>query len=309
MGNPAAPAALKPSLDLRLGSLLARAGLLPREKLAEALARQATHNARLGELLVEMGVLDAIELNAVLALQQDLLAGRAEELIRSVSERLGALREGPLPAAGERLRLGQMLVQAGVIDERTLERAIARQRATGLKLGEALVQAGAISPDTLQAFLARQHRLVGVAVAAATLFAGVAPGPAIAAGSHQVNIQATVLRHAAISALRMPHSVQITQADAERGYVELAEPVEVELRSNDAHGLMLDFAVNSPQLRAVAVQATEGAELRSGGQVFVPKVERGLRTQSVSLRLRLVLAPDAAPGTIAHPFAVSLSPR
>lgn len=294
MGNSATGLPATASLELRLGALLARAGLVPREKLEEALGLQATRDARLGELLVEMGLIDRLELNAILGLQDDL---RTDPALSGV-------------AVPERLRLGRLLLDAGVIDERTLEQALARQAEGDAtrrrRLGETLVESGAITGQTLNDFLQRQRRLLAVAMAGLAVLGAVVP-EAEAAGTHQVNIQATVLRHATISELRAPQSVTVTALDIERGYVEVDEPVEVAVRTNHPAGVVLDFAVNSPFLSAVDVQASDGGEVR-GRSVFVPQRSRGLRTQQVLLKVRLQLAPGTPPGTIANPFAVSLTP-
>ena len=290
MGNSSAGLPVTASLELRLGALLARAGILSHERLERALGLQASRDARLGEVLVEMGLIDRVELNAVLALQKE-------------------LREAPDSVAPQdRLRLGRLLLDAGVIDERTLEQAVARHRASGRRLGETLVQAGAISRQTLDAFLARQRRLVAVAMAGLAVVGAAAPAPVDAAGSHRIDIQATVVRHATISGLRAPQSLSVTPEDVERGYLDLDQPVEVNIRSNDAQGLVLGISLNSPLLETVDVREAGGAQAGRGPTVFVPKLEKGLREQNVWLKLRIRLSPHAVPGIIAHPISISLQP-
>jgi mannitol/fructose-specific phosphotransferase system IIA component len=339
----------------RIGELLVRAGLVPRARLDEALARQAGANRRLGELLVEMGLLDRVELDEVLAIQDDLRAGRGEELRGLLASRLGdillnsaavtqaqldravaeqertgellgeilvrqgaitpAQRQGALSLQGQvanrlhgRARLGRMLVEAGVIDETTLEEAIQRQRASGKRLGETLVESGAITPDVLSGFLARQKRLRAIAFAAAAL--GISTPPAAHADTHRVNVQAVVLRHASISAIRAPRQITVTNADIARGYVELEQPVEVVIRTNNPTGVMLGFNLNSAQVRAahfvgedLQLSVATGAAV-----VLVPKAEAGLRSQTLHLRTRLELAPGAQPGVIAWPVALFIAP-
>ncbi|MFO0982533.1 MAG: PQQ-binding-like beta-propeller repeat protein [Planctomycetota bacterium] len=60
------------------------------------------------------------------------------------------------PQITARRRLGDMLVEAEVIDRTTLDEALAAQARTGHYLGEILRDAGAISEDTLQKVLTRQ---------------------------------------------------------------------------------------------------------------------------------------------------------
>lgn len=122
-----------------LGQLLVGAGLLGRVKLDAAIEQQRQHNRRLGGLLVEMGVLDALELDAVLALQDDLRGGRADELAELIGGRLGVI-----------------LLCSAAITREQLDRAIEEHERSGALLGEVMVKQGAISRAQLDATLDSQ---------------------------------------------------------------------------------------------------------------------------------------------------------
>ena len=244
------------------------------------LNRQAERDSRLGELLVRLGLIDDAELRAMRSLQAEL-----------------SVVHGTLFAP--RVPLGRLLVESGVIDEAALSDALARSRRTGRRLGESLVEAGAISRHVLERFLVRQRRLTKVAVASAALSA-LAPAPASAGDTTQLNIVATVLARASIESQRLPRDVALTQLDIERGYVDL-EPVEIGVRSNHPSGVRLGFTANSAQLSAVDVEG-------GGSSLLLVQQARGLQRQTVWVRLRLKLAPGAVPGNIAFPVSVSLTP-
>lgn len=292
MGKSASSLPATASLELRLGALLARAGLVPRDKLAQALGLQAARDARLGELLVELGLIDRVELEAILLLQRDL---------RTAPEHV---------VAQDRLRLGRLLLDAGVIDERTLNEALTRHRASGRRLGETLVETGAISRQTLEQFLHRQRRLVAVGMAGLAVVGAAATPDAQAGGTHAIGVSATVLRHAAISAVRAPAEVRVTQADVERGYVEVDQPVELDVRTNDAQGVVVGFSVNVPQVAGVELAGEPGRVRVNGasGLLHVLKEGRGLVTQTVRLQARLLLSPGVAPGVMAWPVALFIAP-
>ena len=102
----------------------------------------------------------------------------------------------------------------------------------------------------------------------------------------------------------------MTAQDVARGYVELAQPVEVEIRTNNPGGVMLGFNLNSPQVSGARF---DGQDLQlsvaaGAAVVLVPKVGVGLRSQTLRLRTRLMLAPDARPGVIAWPVALFIAP-
>ena len=132
----------KPIADIRLGELLARAGLLPRARLDAALARQAQHNGKLGALLVELELLDEAELYAVLALQGSLHQAQAEDIILFL-----------------RARLGDILLGAAAITEHQLLRALLQQERSGEPLGEILLRQGAISLAVREGALGFQRTL------------------------------------------------------------------------------------------------------------------------------------------------------
>ena len=128
--------------DFRLGELLTRAGLLPRERLDAALARQAQHNGKLGALLVELGLIEEAELYAVLALQSGLHQAAAEDVILFL-----------------RARLGDVLLGAAAITEHQLLRALLQQERSGEPLGEILLRQGAISLAVREGALGFQRTL------------------------------------------------------------------------------------------------------------------------------------------------------
>ena len=58
----------------------------------------------------------------------------------------------------KKLRLGDVLVNSGVITEQDLEKGLARQKGTGRKLGEVLVDEGLVSEDNIARALSSQLR-------------------------------------------------------------------------------------------------------------------------------------------------------
>lgn len=242
--------------------------------------RRAAKDSRLGEHLVKMGVIDATELRAMLSVQSELRAAHSGGAAFQLLSR--------------RFRLGRLLVEAGLIDEATLNLALAQSRRTGRRLGEALVEAGAISGEVLQRTLDHQRHLMAIA-----LFGVAFSSPTVgsAADSARVQVVASVMARASIESQRLPTEVLVSAADVARGYVDIADPVEIGIRSNQA--VMLGFSANSPEVAGVDVKA---------GSTYVAQRERGLRAQTVSFQLRLKLAPGTQPGRIAFPVSVSLTP-
>lgn len=63
---------------------------------------------------------------------------------------------------GKQRKLGELLVDAGLLEQEQLEIALARQKHSGARLGELLVQSGMISEARLMAFLVKHFRIPAI---------------------------------------------------------------------------------------------------------------------------------------------------
>src|SRR5262245_24228545 len=61
----------------------------------------------------------------------------------------------------KRIRIGEVLVEEGILSEEQLKRALAEQKVTGRLLGEMLVEQGVIEPQVLVQALARRLGFYG----------------------------------------------------------------------------------------------------------------------------------------------------
>lgn len=155
-----------------------------------------------------------------------------------------------------------------------------------------------------------QAKIVAGSLAAMVFALGV---PSLAAADAlSVEVRASVLRIAQISAVRAPETIVLDQADVQRGYVELAQPVEIDVRTNDRLGVTLGFSIDHPSVRAATLLAADRAVALGEGPalLFVARtVPPGLRVQTVLLRARLELSPQAVPGLLPWPLSIYLAPR
>ncbi len=138
-------------LRARLGDILLGAAAVSEHQLLRALLQQERSGEPLGEILVRHGAISLAVREGALGFQRTL--------------------SSPFR---ERLRLGRMLLEAGIVDPVTLEAAIRRQRGARVKLGDTLLEMGAVTQEVLEAFLKRQRRLL----------AALAAGMALAAAAH-----------------------------------------------------------------------------------------------------------------------------
>jgi hypothetical protein len=154
----------------------------------------------------------------------------------------------------------------------------------------------------------RLDGLLSLAAAAASM-ALLAPAPAQADRS-QILVNAAVLTRVWLRGVQMPSQVAITDEDVARGYLEIAQPVTIEVRSNNPSGLVLGFSLNAAWVAAAQVRGAQGGVSASTGaaSLLVPKEGKGLAVQSVALRVRLILGQSARAGTFAWPLAIVVAP-
>ncbi len=183
----------------KLGALLVELGLLEEAELYAVLALQSGLQvaaaediilflrARLGDILLGAAAVTEQQLLRALLQQEQSGEPLGEILVRQGAISL-AVREGALgfqrtlsSPFRDRVRLGRMLLESGLVDAVTLEAAIRRQRGARVKLGDALLEMDVITQEVLEAVLKRQRRLL----------AALAAGMALAADAHGLPSRAT----------------------------------------------------------------------------------------------------------------------
>jgi hypothetical protein len=155
---------------VQIGQLLTKSGLLSDEELAEALIRAKERGLPIGTVLLTMGRLRQTELRAAVEAQSLVNDGMitsefaVRALLKSSSESttfdqaLKSLGWATRPA-GVTNRLGELLIDAGIISEAQLSDCLATSRETGMPLGRVLIFKRTINEELLVASL-RAQRLV-----------------------------------------------------------------------------------------------------------------------------------------------------
>lgn len=140
------------------------------------------HPARslIGEALIKEGLLTREQLERALRIQQHLEQQRqlGEVLIELGYVTKQSLRDA-INKHGTGMRIGDMLVEQGLITQNHLGLALSLQKERGLKLGEALIEIGAINERTLLQNLASQARVPYIepvfAMIEGSVLAGISP--------------------------------------------------------------------------------------------------------------------------------------
>ena len=147
-----------------------------------------------------------------------------------------------------------------------------------------------------------RHPLVLLALAASSAALG-------AAETHtQLLISAVVPAQARLEQFSAPRSVTVSDADLMRGYLDVTDPVRVQVTSNSRAGYQLQLDTLLPLCRGIAIRGLGPDVLlpAEGGTV----VQRWQHPQSLSLVLnfRLLLASDVRPGRYDWPLRLTVLP-
>ncbi|PWT97369.1 MAG: hypothetical protein C5B53_08155 [Candidatus Melainabacteria bacterium] len=153
--------------DLRIGEFLVEAQLIHPYQLAKAIEDSQTEGLPVGRVLVMMGQLSELDLRSAIKVQSLVrdsiipfhiavkglsLASKEKIDVDLALAYLGWVDAGHFPTN----KLGELLLEAGIIDSEHLNTALRNSQATGLPLGRILVTMGMISSDLLATALNAQ---------------------------------------------------------------------------------------------------------------------------------------------------------
>lgn len=169
----------------RLGDILVAGGFVLPSELASACKEQrnTARNAHLGAILVGQGGLENQELNAVLRVQDTFDHHHSEPDFRLDAQ----------ARSEAHVRLGDLLVENGDIDNRELQDALAEQRRTHLPLGEVLVSRGSVSQHQLDRVVGMQRRLLGAVFSIGLAMASLGEAQASSVDGEAVNAAPTAI--------------------------------------------------------------------------------------------------------------------
>lgn len=146
-----------------------------------------------------------------------------------------------------------------------------------------------------------------VAVSLASVYAAPVPDAMAGQSSTIIRVNAVVLARTQLKPLRQPAMLVVTEADVQRGYVEVSGASLFEIWNNNPAGCVLTFSPSDFPFREAAVTAM-GREIivyPTGGMIVMPV--RG--KQQIALDYRFVLTNETQPGTYAWPLSISVNPR
>ncbi|MGH9458588.1 MAG: hypothetical protein ACRD2J_13230 [Thermoanaerobaculia bacterium] len=124
--------------------------------------------------------------------------------------------------------------------------------------------------------------------------------------SSRVEVSAYVIGRTTGGVVGEPQALVLSAEDVARGWVEVSEPIALQIRSNQRAGFKLLASVGGPvtqvELHGLGDEWVIGG---SGGWISMPY--RGTSVQQYAVSCRLKLDENAAPGTYAWPVQIALA--
>ncbi len=117
---------------MNLGQLLLRQGVLDEDQLAHAMAEHKRTGLMLSKILVRLGMVSEDTLTSILGVQMQ---------------------------SATKMRIGEMLLAQGYINQEQLDKALENQKTTGKRLGRTLVDLGFMPEERLIEILSRQFEV------------------------------------------------------------------------------------------------------------------------------------------------------
>lgn len=141
-----------------------------------------------------------------------------------------------------------------------------------------------------------------VALAALTIIT-----PSLAADSTEssatMRVTAQVIGRAVLDVRSQPAEVVVTAEDVARGYVDVAQPVELHVRTNSRSGYLLQVSNTSETFSSVELAfGNTSMSVAHEGWVTRPYIAGG---EHVTAKVRVRLAPGATAGRHALPVHLS----
>ena len=123
--------------------------------------------------------------------------------------------------------------------------------------------------------------------------------------SATMNVSVQVLARAIVNVSSAP-SIEVTEADVQRGYIDVAEPLQLHVRTNSRQGYLLQVAKTNESFSTVELSfGNTTMTVSEESWVARPQVSGG---ELVSAHMRVRLAPGAIAGRHPLPVQVSATP-
>jgi hypothetical protein len=106
-----------------------------------------------------------------------------------------------------------------------------------------------------------------------------------------------------------PPAIDVSPSDVARGYVDVANPTQIDVQSNSNNGYVLNVLPRTNLFSQVQLRGLDSrVELGADGGSVVQRWNQNERRKSLSLTYRFVLQQDVQPGSYPWPLQFGVMP-
>jgi hypothetical protein len=155
----------------------------------------------------------------------------------------------------------------------------------------------------------QSHRRAAVAVAAVgSILIALYPSGAGEGVAH-FSVGAFVRPVASLNVRAAPPAINVSANDVARGYVDVANPTQLDVQTNSSEGYVLNVLPRTNLFSQVQVRGLDSrVELGADGGSVVQRWNQNERRKSLSLTYRFVLQQDVRPGSYPWPLQFGVTP-
>lgn len=125
--------------------------------------------------------------------------------------------------------------------------------------------------------------------------------------STSMNVSVRVVARAVLGVDEQPASIVITDADIDRGYVDVTEPIVLRVRTNNPAGYLLRAEKLDPAFTAIDLSMTGASMMVRDEEAWLHR-PYSRSAEVLTIRARLYLAPGSRPRVASLPVTFSATP-
>ena len=221
--------------------------------------------------------------------------------------------QDPEALKSEKLKLGELMVTSGLISRVQLEDALTKQKLSKKKIGDTLVEAGYIKPSHLSNMLKLQSKLITAVLVTTLSLASLSDTNAESIQKYDIlKVKSTLAEESqtltAMKVVFQRPELIVTDADIQRGYIDILAATKIEIQNNNLAGYLVIFEGFSSTFKQVIVKGFGKEVLIDSQGGWIAQPYNGRDPLLVELSYRFIFSENAKPGKYVWPLNISASP-
>ena len=132
-------------------------------------------------------------------------------------------------------------------------------------------------------------------------------GLVFAGNKATITVSATVMAKVSQNVIHQVSSINVTEGDIKRGFIEIPSGTILQIKTNSRNGYTLHFEGENELFKEVTVMDKGRATILSSGRGFIHQTNSGGNAEVKDLSYKLLLNENIQSGSYSWPFRVKAS--